>query len=106
MAFNDQITNRCKAEGFYRHVEWNREKGFLVKLHEETNSISFERGTFDQGYDERFPNHRQWFVNKRDAVKMMLNLEFNIAKIIKVLRMAEGGNVVNEEIKHVRSSKP
>ena len=94
--------NRKKAEGFYRHVEWNRRRGILVRIYDQDESgktaIEFERGVHDREYEQQFNGYKQCFMPDEKAVKMMMNLGFNFLKIVKVLRNVNGMQVVKEVV--------
>lgn len=100
MAFNQEWIDRYKAEGFYKHIEWNRKRGVLVKIHTQDSYgrtlITFESGSYDTEYDQRFDDYRQCFLSRQSAVKMMLNLGFNITKITSIFKRIDGMQVVEE----------
>lgn len=102
MAFNQEYLERCKAIGFYRHVEWKRDRGVLVKLYDENedgvNVVSFEVGSFDVEHDQQMKDHRQFFLTRQKALKFMLNSGFNLMKIAKIFKQIDGCQVVQENI--------
>lgn len=97
MAFNSIWIDRYKAQGFYKHVEWERGYGVLVKCFERDNhgflSTSFESGSFDKEYDQKVDNCRQFFLTREEAVKFMLNMGFNLMKIAKTFRQIDGKQI-------------
>lgn len=100
MAFNQEWIDRYKAVGFYRHVEWERKRGVLVKIHNpdqyNRTLITFESGSHDTDYDQKFDGYRQLFMSRQAAVKMMLNLGFNITKITAIFKRIDGMQVIEE----------
>jgi len=104
MAIKQEITDRYKAEGFYKYVEWNRKRGVLIKLFHQQPSdkvltVSFESGTFDDEYEQMFQTHRQFFTTRSKAVKFMLNLGMAVPEIASVFKMIDGMQVVTKHIK-------
>lgn len=102
MAFNQEWIDRYKAVGFYRHVEWNRKRGVLVNIYDPDSynrtRITFESGSYDTEYDQRFDGYRQVFMSRQSAVKMMLNLGFNITKITSLFKRIDGMQTVEEYV--------
>ncbi len=100
MAFNQEWIDKYKATGFYRHVEWNRKRGVLVKIYDSNEYnrtlVTFESGSYDIDYDQKFYGFRQLFISRQDAVKMMLNLGFNITKITSIFKRIDGMQTVEE----------
>ena len=95
MAFNQQITDRCKAEGFFRHVEWNRRWGILVRIYdkkhgESTQLISFESVKIDTEYDQQVPGYRQFFLSRRDTVQFLLNRGISPMNIASAFKNIDG----------------
>ncbi len=103
MAFNQEITDRCKAVGFYRHVEWNRKHGVLIKLYDRVRedlpqTVSFEAGTYDIDYDQTLPGYRQFALSRKDTVRFMLNVGFSLGEIAQMFRQIDGCQVVIKQI--------
>ena len=102
MAFKQEITDRCKAVGFFRHVEWKKEHGVLVKVYEPNeygdHYVSFEIGSHDVEYDQRIDNYRQFFLTRQETLKFMLNAKFNLMKIAKLFKQIDGCQVVQEKL--------
>lgn len=102
MTFNQEWIDRYKAEGFYKHIEWQRKRGVLVRIFSPDENgrilVTFESGSHDTEYDQKFDGYRQCFVSRTHAVKMMLNLGFNIMKITSIFKRIDGMQVVEEVI--------
>jgi hypothetical protein len=103
MAFRQEITDRCKAKGFYKYVEWKARTGVLVKLyHRKTGDISqkvsFETGVFDLEYDQNLPEYRQFYLSRRDAVKFMLNSRFTVNEIKSTFQLIDNGVVCTKQV--------
>lgn len=103
MAFNQEYTNRYKAEGFFKHVEWSSDRGLLVKVYDnESNQkrrcATFESGTFDIEYDQQFRGHRQFYLSRQDSVKFMLNMGMRVTEIADVFRKVDGKQIVQRYV--------
>lgn len=103
MAFNQEITDRTKAVGFYKYIEWNRKRGVLIKLFnqksgERTQTVSFETGTYDTEYDQYLPECRQFFLSRPEAVKFMLNMGMVVAEIATTFKLIDNEVVVTKHI--------
>ncbi len=108
MAFRQDILDRTKAQGFYKHVEWNRRRGVLVKVYDQKHgereqTVSFESGTHDVEYDQSLPGFRQFFLTRKDAVKFMVNAGFNTEEIVGIFRQIDGMQVVIRQIRNIRN---
>jgi len=91
MAFESKWIDRYKAEGFFKHVEWNAAKGVLIRVYDKEagvphTRVTFETGTFDIEYDQNMPGFRQFFLARKDAVKFMLNMGLNTSQVIEVFQ--------------------
>ena len=88
MAYKQEHLDRCKAIGFYRHVEWNTNSGVLIKTFEANEhgvrQVSFESGVYDKEYDQKIDNYRQLFLSRAEAARFMLNMGFNLMKVVKI----------------------
>lgn len=103
MAFNQEITDRCKAVGFFKHVEWNRKNGVLIKLFDQPlgdsmQTVSFESGVYDTEYDQYLPGYRVFFVSRQNAVKFMLNMGMAIGEIATTFKLIDNSVVVTKHI--------
>jgi hypothetical protein len=100
MAINQLVVDRYKAVGFYKHVEWNRKWGVLIKVYDtekgQKQRITFEVGTYDVEYDQRLPGHRQFFVERKEAVQFMLNLSMSPYEIAQTFKKIDGCQVVTK----------
>ena len=100
MAIIQGIVDRKKAEGFFKHIEWRRMDGVLVKTYDKNENgvmlATFERGSHDVEYDQRINDYRQFFLTRVDFVKFMLRAGFSLTKIAKVMRNVDGCQVVTE----------
>lgn len=97
MAFEQKWIDRYKAEGFYKHVEWNRRYGVLVKTFDSVkgrNAVSFEAVTMDHEYDQTVGDHRQFFLFRQNAVKFMVNMGMHVDEIVSAFKRIDGCQTV------------
>lgn len=97
MAFDQKWIDRHKAVGFYRHVEWVRKWGVLVKVFDAVagkTAVSFEAVTMDFEYDQRVGDCRQFFLFRQNTVKFMLNMGLQTEEIITAFRRIDGCQIV------------
>jgi len=98
-----QETDKCKAIGMYRHIEWNTTDGVLIKTFETdeygVHHISFEAGIHDKEYSQKIDNYRQFFLPRAEAARYMLKIGFNIMKVVKIFKLIDAKNVVWEQTK-------
>lgn len=104
MAFRQELTDRYKAVGFYKHVEWNRKRGVLVKVYDQKpgvkeQTVSFESGTHDLDYDQTLPGFRQFFLERKDAVRFMVNAGFTVPEIAQIFKQIDGMQVVIRQLR-------
>lgn len=103
MAFQQQYIDRYKAQGFYKHVEWNRKHGVLVKLYDrepedKLQTISFEAGTHDLDYDQRFDGYRAFFLTREQTVEFMINCGLRTSEIVQAFKLIVGGQTVYKHV--------
>jgi hypothetical protein len=103
MAIKQEIVDRYKSQGFFKHVEWNRKIGILVKIFDQkpgetAQTISFEAGEFDVEYDQYISGYRQFFLSRKDTVMFMLNMGLGKHEIANSFHAIDRAEVV---FKHV-----
>jgi hypothetical protein len=108
MAIENYVVDRYKAEGFFKHVEWRRKYGVMVQVfHPNENGdafVTFQAGTFDLDYDQKFDTHREFVLTRYDAMRMMMRL-FPSSKIVNIFRRIDGQQLVKEKLPDDTSSK-
>lgn len=105
MAFKQEYIDRYKATGFYRHVEWNRQWGVLIKVYEKRpgeakTAISFQTGVFDLDFEQKFLDEgfKAFFVTRIDAVQFMVNIGLPVAEIAQTFRRIDGKQEVHVHV--------
>jgi hypothetical protein len=103
MAMRQEIIDRYKTEGFFKHVQWNSQRGVFIQVFDKhpsdlSQTISFEAGVFDAEYDQYLPGVHQFFLSRAAAVKFMINLGMAVGEIASTFRLIDNEAVVTKHI--------